>query len=176
MSNFTLPTMEKGKTRAEYEAELYTFAENMKAFRSRAGFKISSRSWCYQLEGMRLINKDQFSRVENLINKCRENGLLPIDFVPDEDARKFSGVEVADSETAAEYIVGYLDAARKLCRDAIEKHLGADALQRFKQVRQAVIDKFRQARDVEIERDGVMFSFEDVLSEAIDAIKNGGEQ
>jgi hypothetical protein len=42
--SFKLPTMEKGKTRSAYEAELEQFA------------------------------KDQFSRVENLINRCRETG------------------------------------------------------------------------------------------------------
>lgn len=57
------------------------------------GFRVSSRGWAYLLEGRRLINKDQFDKVTNLINKCRKEGYLPIDFVAEESARAFTGVE-----------------------------------------------------------------------------------
>jgi len=62
------------------------------------GFRISSRGWCYQLEQERYINKNQFNKVEESINKCIKLGLLPIDFVADEDARKFDGIEIPDKD------------------------------------------------------------------------------
>ena len=52
-------------------------------------FTMSGRGWCYFLEGDRLINKDQFDRVENLINECRKTGLLPIDFTAQDAHREF---------------------------------------------------------------------------------------
>lgn len=72
------------------------FAQMLKDVQAQLDFKISSRGWAYQLEGLRLINKDQFDRVENAINACRRIGLLPIDFVAEEPARQFLGVENPD--------------------------------------------------------------------------------
>ncbi len=41
------------------------------------GFKVSSRGWGYLLEGRGVIDKNQFDKVEGLINRCRKEGLLP---------------------------------------------------------------------------------------------------
>lgn len=60
-------------------------------------FKVSARGWCYLLEGERVINKDQFDRAESVINECRSKGYLPVDFVAEEEARGFSGVETPES-------------------------------------------------------------------------------
>lgn len=67
---------------------------------------------CYQLEGFHLITKAQFNKVESAINRCREKGYLPIDFVAEEDARKFSGVEEPDQHHPLKEIARYLGAAR----------------------------------------------------------------
>lgn len=75
-------------------AQLVNFADHLQDMSAQIGFKVSSRGWCYLLENSRVINKDQFDRVENAINNCRRLGLLPVDFVAEEDARKFAGVEV----------------------------------------------------------------------------------
>jgi len=73
--------------------ELSEFAEYLQAISEQIGFKVSSRGWAYQLETNRLINKGDFDKVTNLINKCRKLGYLPIDFVAEEDARSFKNVE-----------------------------------------------------------------------------------
>ena len=78
------------------------FAEKLVAIGEKVGFKISARGWCYQLEGFRIINKDQFDRVERAINICRKKGYLPVDFVAEEEARQFSGIEAPDSDTPIE--------------------------------------------------------------------------
>lgn len=59
----------------------------------RIGFKVSSRGWCYLMEQAGYIDKSQFDKIENAINNCRRQGILPVDFVAEEDARAFSGVE-----------------------------------------------------------------------------------
>ena len=92
------------------DENLRTFAEQLIELSEQIGFKVSARGWCYQLESARMINKDQFDRVEDVINKCRKKGILPIDFVAEEEGRKFSGVEEADSQTPLEYLKGYLEA------------------------------------------------------------------
>jgi hypothetical protein len=81
---------------------LEEFAEKIKVLQEQIGFKVSARGWCYQLESERLINKDEFDKVESWINKCRSNGILPIDFTSEEEGRKFSGVEVPDTDTPIE--------------------------------------------------------------------------
>lgn len=93
------------------EGSLIEFAVKLHEIGRQIGFKISPRGWAYQLEGFRLVNKDQFDRVENAINECREKGYLPIDFVAEEEGRKFSGVEIPNDETPIQHMRRFLDAA-----------------------------------------------------------------
>lgn len=92
------------------EGNLQKFADQLKELSDRIGFKVSSRGWCYQLESARIINKDQFDRVETVINMCRKRGYLPIDFVAEEEGRQFSGIETPQSESPAEYLKAYIEA------------------------------------------------------------------
>jgi len=101
---FELPTR---KNRGD---GLASFAEELIRLDREIGFKISARGWCYQLEGFRLINKDQFDKVEGLINACRSTGLLPIDFTAEEEGRRFSGVEYPEPRTPEEYLASILKA------------------------------------------------------------------
>lgn len=84
------------------EERLKEFAQKLEVLQDQIGFKVSARGWCYQLESERLINKDEFDKVESWINKCRKKGILPIDFTAEEEGRKFSGVEVPDTDTPIE--------------------------------------------------------------------------
>ena len=97
----------RGKNRRN---DLVDFANSLIKVYNRIGFKISSRGWCYQLEGFGLVIKSQFNRVENLINECRKIGFLPIDFTAQEEARKFSGVEEPTSEDPIQYLRKFLQA------------------------------------------------------------------
>jgi len=92
------------------DENLRMFAQQLIELSKQIGFKVSSRGWCYQLESARLINKDQFDRVESVINKCRKKGILPIDFVAEEEGRQFSGVEEPENSSPLEYLKGYIQA------------------------------------------------------------------
>jgi len=92
------------------DENLKKFAEQLFDLSEQIGFKVSARGWCYQLESARFINKDQFDRVEAMINKCRKKGILPIDFVAEEEGRQFSGVELEESKTPVQYLKAYLTA------------------------------------------------------------------
>ncbi len=85
MIDFVLPRG-RGATRL---SQLQRFAEYILNIAKKVEFKLSSRGWCYQLESYNVINKGQFNRVQKLINECRKIGLLPIDFVAEDDSRKF---------------------------------------------------------------------------------------
>jgi hypothetical protein len=91
--------------------ELQKFANYMIDISNEIGFKVSSRGWAYILEGHRLINKDQFDKIEELINNCRRKGFLPIDFVAEEKAREFDGVESKTDGTVVGRFGDYLKAA-----------------------------------------------------------------
>lgn len=93
------------------KSELGRFADIMVSISNEIGFKVSSRGWCYILEGYRYINKDQFNKVETLINDCRRHGFLPIDFVAEEKAREFDGIEIPDSGNVVDMFGNYLDGA-----------------------------------------------------------------
>lgn len=74
--------------------KLADFAAELQRISRRVGFKVSARGWCYLLEQSRMVNKDEFDKVESVINRCRREGLLPVDFVAEEKAREFSGVSI----------------------------------------------------------------------------------
>jgi hypothetical protein len=90
---------------------LTAFANNLQEISDQVGMKMSARGWAYFCEGLRLINKDQFDRVENLINECRQRGYLPVDFTAEEEARKFAGVEDVADYPPEHLIRMYLKAA-----------------------------------------------------------------
>jgi len=98
----------RGKNRV---FQMIMFSEKLKLISKQIGFKLSGRGWCYQLEGFGLITKAEFNKVEKIINDCRKNGYLPVDFTFEEDARAFSGVEVPENETPLEYFADYIRTA-----------------------------------------------------------------
>jgi len=91
--------------------KLYEFAEKIQELSEQIGFKVSARGWCYQLESARLINKDEFDKVETWINKCRKKGILPIDFTAEEEGRKFSGVEEPHEKSPVQEMREWIEAA-----------------------------------------------------------------
>lgn len=105
--------MEFDLTKSGTDARLREFAVKLQEISGQIGFKVSARGWCYQMEQERLINKDQFDKVESWINNCRRKGILPIDFTAEEEGRQFSGVEAPEDETPVEYLGGYLEYAMK---------------------------------------------------------------
>jgi len=85
------------------DQDLIDFSNYLEDMSGEIGFKVSSRGWAYLLETRRIINKDQFDRITNLINTCRKKGYLPIDFVAEEDARAFKGVEKPDQSVVRRF-------------------------------------------------------------------------
>jgi hypothetical protein len=78
-----------------FTAKLKLFAENLIKIQEKINFKISSRGWCYQLEGYGLINKSQFDKVQRIINECRKRGFLPLNFTAEDKSRVFECVETS---------------------------------------------------------------------------------
>ena len=88
----------------QYQKELKEFAESLiqiqldisgkeSLYNIENKDKISVRGWCYQLEGFKTITKSQFDYCQRIINICRKEGYLPIDFVAQDEARNFFYVE-----------------------------------------------------------------------------------
>lgn len=108
-----LPISKKGRKSKEdlkqYNQQLKGFAEGLIQLQTKIAGKlyedldekdkISARGWCYLLEGLKLIDKTQFDYAQRLINHCRKEGFLPIDFVASDQARKFFHVEDIQVET-----------------------------------------------------------------------------
>ena len=105
----TIVLPEKGMKKAERDEAYRQFVYQLKSLGEQIGFKVSARGWCYQMESFGLINKDEFNRVESIINKCRKNGMLPVDFTAEEDARKFSGVEEEEDVSPIGYMRRFLN-------------------------------------------------------------------
>lgn len=92
------------------EASILAFADELVKIQNQIDFKVSARGWCYQLEQFGLITKAEFDKVEGLINKeCRQKGYLPIDFVAEEESRKFSGIEIPNTSSPLEFIKSFLN-------------------------------------------------------------------
>lgn len=72
---------------------LEDFALILHNIQKTINFRVSSRGWCYLMEQAGYIDKSQFDKVDAAVNRCRKMGLLPVDFVAEESARAFVGVE-----------------------------------------------------------------------------------
>lgn len=90
------------------DESLRLFAKELIEISHTIGFKVSARGWCYAMETERLIDKDDFDKVESLINKCRKKGILSVDFVAEESARAFSGVESEERQSPSEWLIDYI--------------------------------------------------------------------
>lgn len=93
--------------------QLREFGRNIEDISNDVGFKFSARGWGYYLEGLRVIDKEDLDKVENLINKCRKLGYLPINFVAEEEGRQFAGVEHPNQESPEEDMKEWLIATLK---------------------------------------------------------------
>jgi len=101
--NILLPSRKGTKT--EREAQYFAFADALRAIDRGLDFRMGPRDWCYHLEEHGL-SKDQFDAAERVINRCRDTGLLPIDFVLDDESRKPVGADPSYSDGD---VAGYLD-------------------------------------------------------------------
>ena len=117
-----LPKQKKGRKtvqeKAVYELELKDFSDKLKDLQYiiagtkyiREKDKVSARGWCYLLEGFGVITKDQFDKCFKIINLCRKEGYLPIDFVAQDSSREFFNIESLTEEykKPLDYLVSYL--------------------------------------------------------------------
>jgi hypothetical protein len=76
------------------QKELTDFSMKLRVISGKINFRVSVRGWCYLLEGKGLITKAEFKKAEKIINECRNDGYLPIDFIAEDAAREFDGVEI----------------------------------------------------------------------------------
>lgn len=108
-----LPAKTRGRPKARqkeaYLAQLELMASQILAIQEQMKSKASSRGWCYLLEGFGLVDKSQFDNCEGFINEARKLGILPIDFVLEEEARTFDGLEHLDWRNPKEYLVDCLE-------------------------------------------------------------------
>ena len=91
-----------------YAKDRLELVEVLKDLQSIIDFRVSARGWCYAMEVAGYVNKSQFNKVEEAINICRKEGILPVDFVAEEDARAFAGVETPSGETMKELLARML--------------------------------------------------------------------
>jgi hypothetical protein len=93
-----------------YAKDRLEFVEFLKEQQDAIGFPVSARGWCYLMEQKNYVDKSQFDKIEEVINRCRKEGLLPVDFVAEEDARAFAGLEKTSRETMKELLSQRLSA------------------------------------------------------------------
>lgn len=80
------------------------FAKILMDIQSTMPIKASSRGWGYLLEQNGYITKDQFDRVQDAVNDLRRQGIIPVDFVAEDEKRIFSGVDQPYSYTMQNYL------------------------------------------------------------------------
>lgn len=86
-----------------YQRQIDIFCKAIIDFSQTLEFPISSRGWCYHLEGKRLIDKDDFDKAQDLINYCRKNGYLPVDICVEDDRRAAENIDDPDVEDYKAY-------------------------------------------------------------------------
>lgn len=122
-----LPNNTKGRKseaqHIQYNSDLKDFADKLMELQIeiagtnyiREKDKVSARGWCYLLEGFGTITKDQFDQGFKIINLCRKEGYLPIDFVAQDVSREFFNVESLTEkyQKPLDYLTSYLLWIRK---------------------------------------------------------------
>lgn len=98
-------------TRKVTKKQLHIFVSFIQEISEEIGFKVSSRGWGYILEQRGVINKDQFDKVEGIINRCRKEGCLPVDFVGEESARSFQEIHTPTTGSLQNHVKEWLEAA-----------------------------------------------------------------
>lgn len=104
--HLSLPTRKRGRqtpaATAAYEAALVEFCAMLRQIQSAVDFKMSARGWAYNLENDGIITKGQIDAAQDLINTCRKNGLLPLDFTAADKGRECIGLEEIDATSPEE--------------------------------------------------------------------------
>jgi hypothetical protein len=78
-------------------------AEVLLGIAAALDFKQAVRDWCYTLEERQHgLTKDKFDAAESAINLLRARGLLPIDFVIDDESRKPKGIDPTSCDGSVE--------------------------------------------------------------------------
>ena len=113
LAQFEVPRRKRGRQSAAgnaiYEATLARFCEEILKLRSTLDFDVSSRGWCYILEGKAGLRKGDFDDAQELINDCRKSGMLPLDIAAQDISREFTGIEEIDESTPEERAQHVLD-------------------------------------------------------------------
>jgi len=110
---YGFPLINLRRTKIGKRIDLHQFADILKIISDVIGFKVSSRGWAYQLETFGIIDKSEFNKVANIINECRKLGLLPIDFVAEEQSRKFVHVFKPEEVTTKQKLLKYFEESHK---------------------------------------------------------------
>lgn len=100
-------------TKAAYQGKVAAFCATLLEVRSRLDFDVGSRGWAYILEGDRLIDKGEIDAAQDLINDCRKNGDLPLNFCSEDGKRAAENLEELDDdpEERAAQLVRYIENA-----------------------------------------------------------------
>jgi hypothetical protein len=93
--------------------KLKQFADIMIVISNKIKFKVSARGWGYIMEQEGYITKAQFDKVENAVNRCRKEGLLPVDFIAEESSRLFHGISKPSTGTV-------MDTLQWMLRDVLD--------------------------------------------------------
>jgi hypothetical protein len=95
----------------EREQSLADFASVILKLETQATIPMSSRGWCYFIEGFNLLAKGDFDKAQKAINECRKKGHLPIDFVAEHAMRVWKGVEKPEEVSPEAYLKQWLEGA-----------------------------------------------------------------
>lgn len=120
---FTIKLPQKlGKGRAtlaqkeKYNQDLINFAEGIKELKSSLDIQVSARGWCYLLENKRVINKDGFDLVTQLITECRKKGLLPLNICAEDLTRSIENKDCSPhTSEPQEYLKSAIESISYWC-------------------------------------------------------------
>jgi hypothetical protein len=110
------PHRPSAATKAAYQDAVTAFCTTILEVRSRLDFDVGSRGWAYVLEANRYINKNEIDAAQDLVNRCRKSGDLPLDICAEDDKRKVENVERiddADPQEEAAAIFNYIQTAER---------------------------------------------------------------
>jgi hypothetical protein len=93
---------------------MQAFGNSLIELGKTVGFKVSGRDWCYMMEDLAGLSKNNFDLAEKRINECRKTGFLPLDFTSEDKGREADCIQSVDyrnpeeqAEVAIESVENY---------------------------------------------------------------------
>lgn len=103
-TEINFPEKPAGRPSQAYQDRLDRFTNQLREVDSRLDFSMSARGWAYFLENEGKIDKSDIDYAQGKMNELRKKGKLPLDFMAEDETRRFKCRESVPFDSPEDYL------------------------------------------------------------------------